>query len=465
MKVSLVLLSLALCSTPSWGQHISPRLEKAKEAQEALLNLNFFHNGRGMILPPGFPPLSAENPVTRATLSLMSKKLRDDFGIHVRSGRVAGFSQVTYKGFRIGVVGCAMCHSGRAAGIFVPGLGNKNFDLGQLALSSKGYLSFFEKISNGDPWNQDPETRTFLAANSKHFLDNVSNPELINETQGLVPIGLIRKWFFDNEGLKMDSPARGQVKIPALWGYGEKRKTGSFSDGFGNGVKPGWAIAVELVAGQTPEGVREYEHRLEEAEGRLADLLPPPYPFAIDQVRAQRGQQLFQNKCSYCHGSYQKDPEGFSIFEQPRFISWDRIGTDAERLSGVTPFFRELVARNPLRDLIEATPHGEGYMAPRLVGVWARFPYLHNGSVPTIFALLSPPSERPKVFSLQDAGERYRFDTKKLGLNFSPTRGNPRWTYNTSKIEHSNQGHYWPNLFSDLSDENRFELIEYLKTL
>lgn len=465
---SLLLSSLLIFPTPGLGQSLPLRRQKAVEAQEALLGLNFFHEGRGMILPPGFPPLSAENPLTRASLALMTKKLRNDFGVHIRSGRVTGFSQVTYKGFRIGVVGCAMCHSGRVAGIFVPGLGNKNFDLGQLALSSKSYLGFFEKVSDGDPWNRDPETRRFMAANSKHFLDNVSHPELVNQTQGLVPIGLIRKWFFDNENIPMDHMARGQVKIPALWGYGEKRKIGSFSDGFGNGVKPGWAVAVELVAGQTPEGVRAYQHRLEEAEGRLADLLPPAYPFEIDLARARRGQQLFQTKCSSCHGTYQRDPEGLPIFEQPRFIPWLQVRTDAERLLGVTPFFRELVSRNPLKDLIEATSLGtefEGYLAPRLVGIWSRFPYLHNGSVPTLFDLLVEPEKRPKIFSLQDAGERHRFDPKKLGLRSAPLSGNPRWIYDTTKLEHGNGGHYWPNLFSDLSDENRFELIEYLKTL
>lgn len=472
MKVFLLLLSLSLSSSFTLAQHLEgqngsqDRQEKALQAQTALLNLNFFHEGRGMILPPGFPPLSAENPLTRAALAVMTRSLRHEYGVHVRSGRVAGFSQTSYKGFRVGVIGCAMCHSGRVAGIFVPGLGNKNFDLGQLALKSKGYLKFFENISNGDPWNRDPETRAFLAGNSKTFLDNVSNPDLINQTQGLVPIGLIRKWFFDNEKIPMDSLARGQVKIPALWGYGEKRKVGSFSDGFGNGVKPGWAIAVELVAGQTPDGVRGYQHRLEEAEAKLADLLPPAYPFTIDESRADRGRQLFLNKCSSCHGTYQKDGQGLPLFEQPRFVPWVTVGTDPERLRGVTPFFRDLVARNPLSDLIESTNLGEGYMAPRLVGVWARFPYLHNGSVPTLFDLISPPEKRPKRFSLWDAGERHRFDAKKLGLTqIATSNAGARWIYDTGKLEHSNQGHYWPNLFADLSDENRFELIEYLKTL
>jgi len=40
---------------------------------------------------------------------------------------------------------------------------------------------------------------------------------------------------------------------------------------------------------------------------------------------------------------------------------------------------------------------GFGYKARPLNGVWATAPFLHNGSVPTIYDLLSPVAERPKV--------------------------------------------------------------------
>src|SRR5262245_57306507 len=40
----------------------------------------------------------------------------------------------------------------------------------------------------------------------------------------------------------------------------------------------------------------------------------------------------------------------------------------------------------------------KGYVARPLVGVWLLGPYLHNGSVPTLRDLLSPPDQRPKIF-------------------------------------------------------------------
>jgi len=47
-----------------------------------------------------------------------------------------------------------------------------------------------------------------------------------------------------------------------------------------------------------------------------------------------------------------------------------------------------------------------------LAGAWATGPYPHNGSVPTIHGVLSPPAERRAVFW---AGGR-EFDPERLGF-------------------------------------------------
>ena len=51
------------------------------------------------------------------------------------------------------------------------------------------------------------------------------------------------------------------------------------------------------------------------------------------------------------------------------------------------------------------------YKVRPLNGVWATPPYLHNGSVPNVYALLSPVSERPTKFYL---GNR-EYDPVNLG--------------------------------------------------
>ncbi len=110
-----------------------------------------------------------------------------------------------------------------------------------------------------------------------------------------------------------------------------------------------------------------------------------------------------------------------------------------------------------------------------ILGIWSRFPYLHNASVPTIYEMLLPAAKRTKVFSLQAAGELERFDSKKLGLTMASNRAaqsylerqaksGARWIYDTSRIEHSNQGHEF-GFYKDLADPDRYALVEYLKTL
>jgi hypothetical protein len=93
--------------------------------------------------------------------------------------------------------------------------------------------------------------------------------------------------------------------------------------------------------------------------------------------------------------------------------------------------------------------------------------------VPTLADLLEPDHERPKVFSLQRAGERERFDEDRIGLTVPTSasqlallaqkaRSGARDIYITDRIGHSNQGH---NFAGELSASQKTALLEYLKTL
>ncbi|HVK60936.1 MAG TPA: c-type cytochrome [Bdellovibrionales bacterium] len=470
MRKILRLIALILATVPSMQAFAQSRVERAELAKQELLDLNFFHEGRGMITPPGLG-FTGGKLSDRIVLGSLKKTLNHKFGIIVRDGLPVGLNHVEQNGIELGALGCAICHSGKAAGVFVPGLGNKNIDIFSLAQLTLNTWSVWEKFDRARHPREQAE-RAILRDRARHFLGEIANPKLHNETQGMVPTGIIRKWFFDQVGQEMDSDSRGQVKVPFLWGYGEKRKIGSFSDGFGYGVLPGWAVAVELVAGQTPDGVREYLPKIHHAEDVLGDLLPPKYPFKIDMDRAAQGEKLFAQNCAGCHGTYRRDGEGLPIFEVPKFIPHHIVKTDAGRLEGGTKIFRDLVATNILSDIIKGTDLGPGYMAPRLEGARARFPYLHNGSVPTLYDLLKPASERPVKFSLRDAGEKSRFDEKKLGLtanksmkslNAAAKKGD-RSIYDTSKREHGNIGHEF-GFYKDLTDEDRSNIIEFVKTL
>ena len=106
-----------------------------------------------------------------------------------------------------------------------------------------------------------------------------------------------------------------------------------------------------------------------------------------------------------------------------------------------------------------------GYKAPPLSGIWATPPYLHNGSVPNLYELLSPVEERSKEFYL---GTK-EFDPKYVGYRNKEIPGT--FLLDTSYQGNSNRGHEFKDgggmgvIGPAFSEEERWELVEYLKTL
>jgi mono/diheme cytochrome c family protein len=435
------------------------RQERHDEAVKALSGLNFFYKGRGMAITPNL--VNIYHFLSQVGVGTEDRgSLNRRWGLQLQDNKVKGLFTVPYEGMNMGVLGCVACHSGKAAGEYIVGLGNKNIDVGQIGSDASMAMKIW-----GLPPRLNPKFRE-IHNRALDFTKRLSDEKMANLTQGLVSVALVRSWFFRVQNIPVPQDGyRGQVKVPHFWGYGEKRKSGSFWDGEANGELGGWAIAVELFAGQTPENVREFYPKVHAAEDILADLLPPKYPFKIDAVKAEKGEKIFLSTCVKCHGNYQRDLQGYPIYESPKHVPLRVVKTDPERLNVLTPEWFNTVATNPLNDVLQYQSRYEpGYVAPKLWGIWSRFPYLHNASVPTLYDLLSSPEARPKKFSLKNAGEKERFDEVKLGLTPLYQDDHLRRLYDTARQGHSNQGHYFES-FKNLTHENKIELIEYLKTL
>jgi len=113
------------------------------------------------------------------------------------------------------------------------------------------------------------------------------------------------------------------------------------------------------------------------------------------------------------------------------------------------------------------------YKPRPLAGIWAAGPFLHNGSVPTIYQLLLPAEQRDKKFFV---GTR-DFDPVNLGLSTdAPSQGG--FWFDTSITGNSNLGHEFRKGYvewkeglapqygvigPELSEEDRRDIIEYLK--
>ena len=452
------LLLLTLVSLPLFAQDV--RTERHHEAVEAFKNLQFFYKGRGMAISPDL--IKLYDTMSRGGIGTQDLgPIYQRWGLIFKDNKATGIFSVPYEGMQVGVLGCVACHSGKAAGEYIVGLGNKNIDVGQIGKDAYLGMKVWGALPRPNPAFKEVHERSLA------FTKGLSDKAMANTVQGLVPTSLIRSWFYKVQNLPFPQNfPRGQVKVPHMWGYGEKRKSGSFWDGEGNGELAGWGIAVELYAGQTPENVREYFDRVHKAEDYLGEFLPPKYPFKIDKLRAEKGQKIFTTTCQGCHGNHKSDQFGHAVYESPKHIPLRIVKTDPDRLKALTEELYTLIEKNPLNDVIQSVRKNEpGYVAQKLWGVWSRFPYLHNGSVPTMYDLLIDPTQRPKAFSLKNAGERERFDEVKMGLTAIPVKNETaRRLYDTSQTGLSNEGHYFES-FKRLTHEDRLDLIEFLKTL
>jgi hypothetical protein len=197
-----------------------------------------------------------------------------------------------------------------------------------------------------------------------------------------------------------------------------------------------------------------------------AALPATPYPFDVERDAAARGQTLFAQNCSSCH--YAGNAKIFSLTD---------TGTDPNRAIIWTPYsvvgLRTVLRAactdpvtcnhpdgTPLLDSEIVNPTG-GYMALPLDGIWARGPYLHNGSVPTIAALLT--GDRPAQFYRGNIA----YDTVNVGFMTAAAPGAA--PYDTTRSGNANTGHMGTTFNGSVDWKNEpgklHDILEYLKTL
>jgi mono/diheme cytochrome c family protein len=263
------------------------------------------------------------------------------------------------------------------------------------------------------------------------------------------------KW---NDSAAVDLPSEViPSDVPAWWLL--KKKNAMFYNGFGRGDFGTFLMgAILLTVNDTAHANKVNEH-MDDVLAYLHSLEPPGYPKAVDKAKAAEGQLVFETNCAKCHGFYGEYPS-YPNYLIPQHV----IGTDSllnksnYQHSDMIEWFNTSwfsKGNNPAR----LVPFN-GYVAPPLDGVWITAPYLHNGSVPTMEALLNS-RLRPTYWSRNFS--RTEYDYEKLGWKYrEEEKAANKNTYNTTLPGYGNYGH----TFGDkLSDQERLALIEYLKTL
>jgi len=212
----------------------------------------------------------------------------------------------------------------------------------------------------------------------------------------------------------------------------------------------------------------------------------PAERFDLDQVK--RGQEIYkQMNCNKCHGSYIKN------YQLPDAPHWPLVtqlktgkveyfadtpvkdvGTDPARYQAMA----SLVQLNDLRisQLAGAKVRTQiGYVPPPLEGIWARWPYLHNNSVPSLCELFTPEDQRVKFYwagEPTDTQKDFDFDCNgyPVGKNTPLAwKDNPEQLYQATVLGRLNVGHSDRILVKDgaerMTPQERRDLIRFLQTL
>jgi len=370
-------------------------------------------------------------------------------------------------------VNCFVCHTAEIDGVAYLGAGTKTFDDLWLGEALK-------QLTSG-PWRSllpRGSSDAALAAEANRILKSHHHDKIDSLTRGrstAFAASHVELYMRPHNGTMptVDEVGRGDVKTPPLWHTAAKMQTGRwYTDGSFHGPFPLMASSMELEKDRPFDAlVNVVVPRIKDEFAQVVQYLRPPrYPYAIDRTLAEEGRELFYSKeigCSRCHGVY----DGRGNVEWPG-VHKD-VGTDSSRIALVSDGFVDAFNHSPLAAEGALVKSG-GYAATPLTGVWANFPYLHNGSVPTLYHLLGPESERPKIFQAMAAR---RLDRTRIGqrlyVNSDDGRlgdaelvrrfGNDRNWFNTARPGCDNAGHdVWPLI---RTDANRRALIEYLKTL
>jgi hypothetical protein len=331
-----------------------------------------------------------------------------------------------------------------------------------------------------------PERMKISVAFLKARLTHIRNGKLLVDGTEPGPgridaFGAARNLLFPKSAMRMQSP----LSFPFLWGVPDTTEQRAANeeprwihyDGNTNSILErniGQALGMGAVFDpKTYESTLRIGnlHRLEVLTHKLQ---PPSWPSdvlgPIDPAKAHRGEAIFKEKCEGCHrdklyalAAVMTDPMRANSFGQP-------VG-DRPFPSAVAPILAGLKQRAFRDDGISAADQAGmdanpvvwratgQYMARKLNGIWATAPYLHNGSVPTLYHMLHP-DQRPATFLV---GNR-EYDAAKVGYRSEAagTKVNT-WVYDTTKPGNSNIGHSGLQFGTTLPEDQKAELLEYLK--
>ena len=262
----------------------------------------------------------------------------------------------------------------------------------------------------------------------------------------------LTKFFLLHADRKTDQTT-GNADFPAIWDISARE---GHSLNYGGETLDPLAVFIDSALGLGAPPGPHFIRQMKDIRAYLQRVKPPRYPLRPDASSSDvvAGATLYRDYCADCHAT------GGAYYG--KVVPINDIGTDRERFDtwrqedadGANRVAREMGVerRNMIKD--------KGYVAGPLSGLWLKAPYLHNGAVANLREILTEPAKRKTVF--------YRgcdlYDPVNMG--FVSDRIEPscpsNFTFNTALPGNGKDGHAYG---TGLSDEQKRQLLEYLKTL
>jgi len=368
---------------------------------------------------------------------------------------------------------CALCHAGRAAAAgnrIVPGAPNYDLDVQRLLYVieqpiRRGLsLADVERVTHPLSALEKLSVGTFLVF-ARWKVAHKPDGWFKNET-GAGRSDALNGW---KRALGLDTSGHKTiVDIPDV--FDQRLKSKTLYDGAITGDEAARVMLTELQKGRPPRGPLIEREVFDDLVAYMkGPLKPPAYPYPINTAMAQNGHQVFSANCAKCHGTYAPDTATYPNLR----ISADTVGTDPERALAMGDDLTAALQKYDFRYFLKIDP-APTYMPPPLDGIYLTAPYLHNGSIPTLWHLLHPDS-RPVAFyrrfnSFDPAHvgfpceERPAEGGTECGPDESQRKHDPRVLYrlDTRLTGNSNAGHRYG---STLPESDKTALLEYLKTI
>lgn len=406
--------------------------------------------------------------------------------------------------------GCAACHSSDLFGVKVLGLTNRFPRANEFFREGQTYAPYVNSFLFKDLLKTTEGERLMMqkAKNAVRWV-GTKRPVALGLDTSLAQVALSlskrdRDPYATRSEFSIMFPRPNKLSKmvadskPAVW-WNVKYKNRWLSDG---SIVSGNPIHTNFLWNEIGRGtdlkkleawMSENPHQIEALTAAVFATKAPRYEKffgedSIDIEQAKRGQKHFVQSCQKCHGVYEKGwdhPEALSYSKEKQLITLKvkyhkqtpviDVKTDPGRYLGIKEFYKDLNRLAISQRIKTVVEPQKGYVPPPLEGIWARWPYFHNNSIPNLCALLTKGSHRPKTYWSGKALDKERdFDQECVGYPLGD-KTPKEWMedkdyfYDTKKEGLSNLGHdegiFLKNGKEIYSFEEKMELIEFLKTL